>query len=628
MLKVFDYLLISESEPSTDACKVCVEFDAAGKSVPVRFIRRDVLKRLKADAAGGSPLFFSFDEHPQCVLGIEEPQATRAAVISVRQITDADGFPDSDGWLPVGLQEIGMSRPVTVSAAHQYTARPLDGLRIGTLSSELRGNQMRITESGGAVEGIMAVIDIRAPDVLLLAGYALHDDAELCRLNEALRGTGWDGLLFIEVRNSDGSAGFGRPDGAEGLCLFAWTSASGMKPLARQVIATSSQAQDMRRTGMGRFDASLAERTVLFRGLSFGVLICGEINVLQGRNAVQPLTPSVGAWLDGLDVLVNPTHDLMGNAGTLIAKRRHVSRDDRLYVSASNWNSRKPVSSRSGLTRSQNRGAATLHTAFRDGQPLSLEPFKVVGDMEYRETVLSQCVESAGQVKPSPRGLVAKSAKVATVSRTYHASSGSISLEDRTSERPRGRAALPFWSILQEVFSDVQCERRFPWLAMPKGNAATGLIGEARAALIAHCGATQLRQASVKKRACGPDLLTEKLLSPHQPKLEFDFFVPSLNLAFEFDERQHFTPERLVTLELCEGRLDLDFPISEWKQRCARIAAVDPEPIWRDWQRAYRDVARDILAAKQGILLIRVAYDAPASRDDLVALKTKLACRR
>lgn len=87
MLEVLEYHLITQEDASPDTCEVKVEFDAAGGWVPAKFIRHDVLARLKAELAAGSLRFLSFDEHPRRVLAIE---GARAAVIRVRQIADAD----------------------------------------------------------------------------------------------------------------------------------------------------------------------------------------------------------------------------------------------------------------------------------------------------------------------------------------------------------------------------------------------------------------------------------------------------------------------------------------------------------------------------------------------------------
>ena len=89
-----------------------------------------------------------------------------------------------------------------------------------------------------------------------------------------------------------------------------------------------------------------------------------------------------GAVLLDADIVVNPTHDLMGNAGTLIAKRKWLSQPvndrNRVYISASNWNSRGPKG------RKQSPNSETLHTVYLSGEKQTLTPLPGQGYM-YRE---------------------------------------------------------------------------------------------------------------------------------------------------------------------------------------------------------------------------------------------------
>jgi hypothetical protein len=190
-----------------------------------------------------------------------------------------------------------------------------------------------------------------------------------------------------------------------------------------------------------------------------------------------------------------------------------------------------------------------------------------------------------------------------------------------SSPKPRGRAAIHFWESLKSVFPDVQCERRFDWLTLPIGDTASEIEASVQAALIEHCRETVLTQANPKKKQCTPELLAEKLAHSSRPKLEFDFYVPSLVLAFEFDEKQHFTAERAASLRCYQGSVRTHFNTEEWIGKCNAIRAVDTDPIWRDWYRAYRDAVRDIRAAKNSVTLIRYAYDNLPSHEGLVKLK-------
>lgn len=193
-------------------------------------------------------------------------------------------------------------------------------------------------------------------------------------------------------------------------------------------------------------------------------------------------------------------------------------------------------------------------------------------------------------------------------------------MTDATSPKPKGQAAIPFWNMLQSVFDDVQCERQFSWLALPRGDEAMEVEEEIRDALIDHCRSTQATQSHPRKKECSSELLAAKLAAPARPQLEFDFFIPHLNLAFEFDERQHFTLERAISLEVYKGRVRAFFDVDDWVRKCRTIKAADPDPIWRDWQRAYRDAVRDIRADKYEMKLVRYSYDNLPTVDELSRL--------
>ena len=98
-------------------------------------------------------------------------------------------------------------------------------------------------------------------------------------------------------------------------------------------------------------------------------------------------------------------------------------------------------------------------------------------------------------------------------------------------------------------------------------------------------------------------------------------------MAFEFDERQHFTIERAVALGCYGGAIEAGFDIEEWMKKCYHIKATDPDPIWRDWQRAYRDAVRDIKASEYGVRLVRYSYDLQPSTQQLMDLYDTLLPR-
>jgi len=79
-----------------------------------------------------------------------------------------------------------------------------------------------------------------------------------------------------------------------------------------------------------------------------------------------------------------------------------------------------------------------------------------------------------------------------------------------------------------------------------------------------------------------------------------DFFVPDPGLIVEFDESQHFTIPRRITLEHYP-EIGLGFDSSKWIMLCEKINAKDDDPPFRDEQRAWYDTLRDFLPAIKGL---------------------------
>lgn len=73
-----------------------------------------------------------------------------------------------------------------------------------------------------------------------------------------------------------------------------------------------------------------------------------------------------------------------------------------------------------------------------------------------------------------------------------------------------------------------------------------------------------------------------------------DLFVPSPAFVVEFDEPQHFTKERGVSLSQYPTELRLGFDLSRLIQLCERVDARDHD-LYRDEARAWYDTIRDFL---------------------------------
>lgn len=74
-----------------------------------------------------------------------------------------------------------------------------------------------------------------------------------------------------------------------------------------------------------------------------------------------------------------------------------------------------------------------------------------------------------------------------------------------------------------------------------------------------------------------------------------DFFIPNPGFILEFDESQHFTLPRLISLNAYPSDLKLGFDRNKWTEICDTINAKDNEPVFRDEQRAWYDTLRDFI---------------------------------
>ena len=86
-----------------------------------------------------------------------------------------------------------------------------------------------------------------------------------------------------------------------------------------------------------------------------------------------------------------------------------------------------------------------------------------------------------------------------------------------------------------------------------------------------------------------------------------DFVCESQKLIIEYDERQHFSEARRISLESYR-----DIPVlydrSLWIKACKDIGARDNAPVNRDEIRAYYDSIRDIACYEHGYKLLRIMH--------------------
>lgn len=140
--------------------------------------------------------------------------------------------------------------------------------------------------------------------------------------------------------------------------------------------------------------------------------------------------------------------------------------------------------------------------------------------------------------------------------------------------------------ILNKMFNgDIVCEKTYHWLKTP-----TKIEGE-YATLYEALAAYRGNQDFAKKNVV----------------LRCDFVCEGEKLIIEYDERQHFSEARKVSLESYPD-LPVYFDRKLWIKACADIQAKDSQPVNRDEVRAYYDSTRDIEASKHGYRIVRIMH--------------------
>lgn len=144
-------------------------------------------------------------------------------------------------------------------------------------------------------------------------------------------------------------------------------------------------------------------------------------------------------------------------------------------------------------------------------------------------------------------------------------------------------------ALLQRRFGVVISEKAFDWLRVPGQNQFDGRYSRIAEALHEHRGAQEFFKRGTRLIA--------------------DFFVEALNLVIEYDERQHFTRPRRITLDHYPSDLAVGFSVAEWQQACDQTRAVDSDAK-RDETRVFYDTVRDFEIIRHGLKIIRIRHGA------------------
>lgn len=138
-------------------------------------------------------------------------------------------------------------------------------------------------------------------------------------------------------------------------------------------------------------------------------------------------------------------------------------------------------------------------------------------------------------------------------------------------------------ALLKAVYGDCRLNAQFSWPSHPDDYANTP-IGALLQQICAGLGDLRGHRDFIKH--------------PQVPPCDFHLIDPPFIL--EFDESQHFSRPRLVTLALYPADLKMGFSGDLWQELCREIDAADDTPIDRDERRAWYDTLRDLVPPLHG----------------------------
>lgn len=155
--------------------------------------------------------------------------------------------------------------------------------------------------------------------------------------------------------------------------------------------------------------------------------------------------------------------------------------------------------------------------------------------------------------------------------------------------------------LLQQI-DILETEKKFPWMRTPDFN---NLPDEYKK--ISNCLYGYRKQGGFKKS---------------NYSLLCDFVLDNLKIIIEYDENQHFSKAREITLKNYPENIKTFYNTADWIKNCNKLQAIDNNPVDRDERRAFYDCVRDIESFNNNYRLFRImhgAYDweAPDALDKL-----------
>lgn len=142
--------------------------------------------------------------------------------------------------------------------------------------------------------------------------------------------------------------------------------------------------------------------------------------------------------------------------------------------------------------------------------------------------------------------------------------------------------------LLQKHYGHIETEKKFDWLKTPNQEKLPKEYSQIVKALSVYRNQNGFQKSNYQ-------LLCDIVLEDHK-------------LIIEYDENQHFSKAREITLENYPSTIKLNFSKETWINACKKINAKDNSPIDRDEKRAFYDTVRDIEAFRHGYKLVRIKH--------------------
>jgi hypothetical protein len=142
--------------------------------------------------------------------------------------------------------------------------------------------------------------------------------------------------------------------------------------------------------------------------------------------------------------------------------------------------------------------------------------------------------------------------------------------------------------LFQKHFGYIETEKKFNWLKTPDLN--------------------KLPKEYIPIVKALSNYRDQKGFQKSNYQLPCDIVLEEHKLIIEYDEYQHFSKARQITLENYPNNTKLHYSKDAWIKSCLIIRAKDNSPVDRDEKRAYYDTVRDIEAFNHGYKLVRIKH--------------------